>query len=243
MTEYTLSVNEKKYKLTDEFRRSIERHAELKYESNDYMSCWWKKIDGDPVLVIETSGYIVPWEKLDQASFEMVDVSDTDDDAELIDNGNGVQSIDPDDMPSNDSGADEERTHFTVTPRDVDDIPQPDVDDADTIPPEPMEIDGTELVKVIPKDPYVDEYWGAGRAITKMDSWVEWNVQARADNPRPHSDDTDSHDQFESLCRTYDCEVVATMQTTGKPDEKAGSVKRKGEDWYEGDVVGDRWNV
>jgi len=113
--QYTVDLNGKRYELNEEARRSIQKRARLEYEENERFSCWWKTASheqyeddeweenvhdaGDPVLVIETQGYMVPWEKLDKLNVEMQDAgpfSDMDSggqDADSVDSGGGFHQF------------------------------------------------------------------------------------------------------------------------------------------------------
>jgi hypothetical protein len=218
MSEYTLDLNGKRYRLSDEFRESIEKRARLEYEGNEQFSCWWKTDDGDPVLVIETVGVMAPWDDIDQLEMNM--------------------------NPEEKRRGEIERNHFRLTPQRFDEVPDPGGHDPDRIPAEPDELDSSKMIMWVPEHPEIDVTWSAGQAMVPVDSWVEWNVQEKAEQPRPEKGKKDSHDAFESLCRTYDCEVIEEANPSNNiPQDISGQVQRKGKDWYDGDVVGDRWNV
>jgi hypothetical protein len=249
MTEYTIDVNGKRYKLSDKFREAIEERAEREYSGNERFSCWWKNDDGDPTLVIETYGKMVPWDRLDQLEMQMepeIELASDDDvvDPDDVDSGNGMAEQKPPDRDPSPRDVNFGRQHFGLTPHRFEEVPQPGGDDPEKIPPKPKKLDEPSLVKWIPRHPDVDVRWDAGEAISPMDSWVEWNVQEKAEQPRPIKDKINSHDAIESLCQIHDCEVVATAEPSNDIDKTvSGSVERKGEDWFEGDVVGDRWNI
>lgn len=263
--DYTLELNDKVYGLTDEFLEAIAENAHRQYDENEMFECWWKRIDGDPVLVIETFGRQVPFDDLDELEMEMKEIDDapdTDtDDAQTADNdsGNGMRTVPKDQATDDDheeEGAESERTFFSMTPQRYEEIPQPDGDEPDQIPAETQQIgDDPTLVWWVPSDPAVEERWETGRAIVACDSWVEWNVQARADDPSLTFDaetgeyerNGDSHDQWESLCEYYDCPVVAERQPSQQP---AGQEQRKPDGWYDdkdldpnSGAVGNRWNL
>lgn len=265
-TEYTIDVNDTRYELNKEFRAMIQERAHSEYKENDFFSCWWKIANpddysdeewdennheaGDPILVIETRGPIVPWDQIDELEFEMQDISEQadDDDADYhedeIDEGNGMKTIDPDSVEQEDDVDEEdedmERTHFPMTPQKYEEIPSPDGEEPDKLPPKPISMDDDPaLVWWIPRHPDIEERWSAGEAITKSSSWVEWNVQARADEIAPDPDGEDkptSHDRFESMLKHCDCSKLAevsTNQNTPSDDEPSGQVERKGEDSFE----------
>lgn len=257
--QYTVTLNDKKYELNEDWRESIQRRAELEYEENHRFSCWWKVAsatdaedsiheEGDPILVIETAGPMVPWENLDQLELEMQDTSAFDGvdagSASDMDSGNGMRTVKPDEVKDSDSEEQEKsRTHFEVTPQDFQDVPSPDGEDPDKIPPKPEEFDEPNMVMWVPEDPDIEHIWEAGEAITSCDSWVEWNVQAKADQPR--SDKDDSHDHFESLAQMNDCEKVGELQPSQEPkpdnnDDNSDDVPQK---FKEGTAGGGHWNV
>jgi len=246
MTEHTIDINGKRYELNDSFKESLQRRARGEYRGNEMFSCWWKAEDGDPILVIETEGVMVPWDNLDQLEVEMQDISqqpdNDDDEVRDIDSGNGMKTVPPEDVDLDEDGEGQDigRTHFPVTPRSFEEVPSPDGEDPTKVPPKPVEMDDEpKLVAWVPADPERDENWGAGEALAPMHSWVEWNVQARADEV--------GHDHYESLCKSHDCEKVGEYQTKQKPPEKneeSGSVKRKGKQQFEeGKYGGDNFHV
>lgn len=268
---YTVTLNNKVYALTNSFREAIVERAEGEYSGNHRFSCWWKVAreppedasskqwklwnenpheDGDPVLVIETLGETVPWERLDQLDVDMepmgmvvVDEEDSDDETDDVDAGNGMKTVPPEDvdMSEPEHEIDVGRTHFGVTPHRYEDVPDPGSDDPEKVPPKPDEVDGPMLVKWIPDNPNIEHTWSTGEAMTVMDSWVEWNIQLRADQPR--GEKSTSHDAFESLCRIHGCPVVAEAATQDIPED-SGSVKRKGkESFKEGKYGGNNWTV
>lgn len=250
-TEYTIDVNGRRYRLNEDFREAIETRARHEYEDNPRFSCWWMVADpahyddeewensvherGDPILVIETEGPMVPWENLDQLEVGMFD---DDDEEEEKDNGNGTV-LEPDD------DTEVERTHFDITPSDYEEVPGPQGIDPSKVPAKPESYDEPVMVSWVPEDPDLDHTWGAGEAITSVYSWVEWNVQKRADQPQPSEDKPDCHDRFESLCRVFDCEKVGEVSTKQDiPSDTPGSVERKGEDAFEdGRYGGGHWSV
>jgi len=57
------------------------------------------------------------------------------------------------------------------------------------------------------------------------DSWIEWNVQARADQPqlsRGNNKDN-SHDHWESLLNYHDCSVVGELGLSQEPGANSNS--------------------
>lgn len=239
--EYTVTLNGTVYEMSEEWRDAIERRAELEYEGNDQFSCWWKVATeadaesndihevGDPILVIETVGVNVPWERLDQLEVE----EETNDSFDGVDTG--------------DESEEKSRMHFEVTPQDFEDVPSPEGEDPQRVPQKPEEFDEASMVMWVPDNPDIEHSWGTGEAIMPMSNWVEWNVQAKANQPRPVRDKDSSHDHFESLAQSYDSEKIGEVKQdesgSGTKRGPSGSKKRKGKDWFEGDAVGDRWNV
>lgn len=261
--QYTIDVNNSRYQLNEEFRASITGRAEREFAENEYVSCWWRVADssdendadsvheqGDPILVIETVGPIVPWENLDQLELEMQDTNsfqeyDTGSGSD-VDEGSGMKTIKPGEVTESDDEREIPRTHFGVTPQSFEEMPSPDGESEDKIPQEPVEFSEPTLVKWVPDNPDVTHSWATGRAMVSVDSWVEWNVQQRANQLR--TDDGDNwHNHYESMLQMHDCEKVAELQPNQSPpdtsSEPSGSEKRKGKDWFEGNAVGDRWNV
>lgn len=246
MTEYTIDLNGKRYKLSEDFREAIEERARREYEKNDSFSCWWSIANpenyadeewrenihekGDPILTIETNGVMVPWDRLDKIEADMGD----DAGGMLFEN---AESVSPEEMFG--------RTHHSITPHDFEKVPEPQATDPEKIPPKPEELgDDPELVMFLPRHPDVEHTWSAGEAIAPMSTWVEWNVQQKANQPRPRKDKDSSHDAFESLCKIYDCEVVGQYTPTSEIPKESGQVERKGEEAYEdGKYGGGHWNV
>lgn len=248
--EYTVSLNGQVYEVNEEWRSAVERRAELAYEGNEMFSCWWRVADasdeadddtvheeGDPILVIETAGPIVPWDSLDQLEMEMQDTSAYQEHdpgtGSDVDEGNGMKTIKPDKVRDDNQGSDDTeeipRTHFGITPQSFEELPSPDGERPDRIPPKPQEFDEPKLVFWIPEDPDIEHTWSTGEAIAPMDTWDEWNLQQKANQPRPKKEKPDSHDHFESLAGMYGAEVVAKLAPKQKPDKSQSSQKPQGE--------------
>lgn len=274
LNPYTVGLNDTKYALSKELRESVERRARNAFSENYRFSCWWKVADasdaqdedtvheeGDPILVIETAGPIAPWEDLDQLEVEEQDVSAYDgiDQGDGMDSGSGMRTIDRDSVQGGEDDGEQEidRTHFGVTPQDFEEMPSPDGERPDRIPAKPVEFDEPTMVCFIPDNPEVDHSWATGEAITSVDTWVEWNVQQRANQPRPdHASDErelkdDSHDHWESLVQMHDSPKVAKLVPTQddnsddsrKPDGESSAEKERGSDFEDGKYNGDNWHV
>jgi len=214
--QYTVDLNGKRYSLNKEARKSIQNRAANEYEANKRFSCFWKQASpeqysdgeweenihdkGDPVLVIETEGVMVPWEKLDKLNVEMEDAEP---------------------FADMDSGSDEAekvigRTHFEQDPEQYEGVESPDGEEEDKIPQAPKEMpDHPMMIQWIPDHPDINHEWAAGEALTPTISWVEWNVQKYADQPRMKEDgDGDGHNHWESLLKGYGCEVVSELSVS-----------------------------
>lgn len=234
-TRFTITVNETKYALNEKFRERIERLAENVYGDNNRFSCWWKVVSeedaekkdihsvGDPTLVIETEGTTVPWERLDQLQ---------------------VEDQSTEQYQSHDSGEDgseeKNRTHFSVTPSEYEELPSPDGEEQERVPESPRDFDEPQMVVFVPEDPDRTHTWGTGEAIAPMCNWVEWNVQARADQPRV--DYEDSHNHWESLLEMDGCDDVETDVSS---ELDSSGVSDSGDDkWDEsGKYGGQGWQV
>lgn len=243
LPEYTINLNGKVYELNKDARDAIRKRAEHEYEGNEMFSAWWTVADpedytdegwensihakGDPVLVIETEGTMVPWDKLDQLNVEMQEVgpqsqldnmSQGGGQKQDQDNGNGLKTLDPDGGDVSDASRIVGRTHFGITPQNFEEVPSPDGEDDDKIPPKPVELgDDPKMVYWVPNHPDVEHTWSAGEAITSMYNRVEWNVQKRANQPRLTVDKDNSHDLWESMLQGRECDVVAKLSPTQKP--------------------------
>lgn len=281
--QYTVTVNGKRYELNEEVRSYIQDCARQQYSENWYFSCWWKTASedqydddvwdekvheaGDPVLVIETAGPVVPWERLDQLNVEMQEagpeseldreMDDTSDDE--LDAGNGMRTIDRDavDTDSDDALDDAEktigRTHFSQVPQGFEEVADPDGEEEDKIPAKPMKLgDEPSLVKWVPDHPDVTHTWAAGEAITAVQSRVEWNVQEKANQPRLQEEKDNSHDHWQSILEGMDCESIEadeagendTDDILDKVDEGGDADDRDIPDEFEnGKAGGGHWRV
>lgn len=264
--EYTVEINNKQYSLNEEARRLIQERAEHEYSANGMFSCWWKVASpdqyeednweenihdtGDPVLVIETEGVMVPWESLDSLNVEMQEVGpesqldrEMDDDSQ--DNGNGVRTIDADEL--DDVEKDVGRTHFSLTPEQFEEVPDPDGEEPDKIPAKPVEMGGEpSLILWLPDHPEIEHTWAAGEAVLPVASRVEWNVQKKADQPRPDGSKGTSHDHWETILKSQDCEVVAELapsQTPPSGEDSDGSDEDVPEHFKTGKYGGGNWSV
>lgn len=231
---YTIDINGKRYELSESFREAITERARREYRKNNQFSCWWSVQGGDPILTIETEGVMVPWEQLETLDVQMTEYREPPED----DPGNGML------IPEDEQGDDVfDPEVFALTPHRFEEVPTPENEDPEKIPTKPERFDEPAMIMWVPDHPDIDEVWGAGEAITSISSWVEWNVQKKADQPRPTKDKRNSHDSFESLCRIHDCEVVGEYEQSDTP-EKSGSVERKGEQAFdEGRFGGGHWDV
>jgi hypothetical protein len=262
--EFTVTLNGTEYAVNESWRNSIEKRARNEYSENHLFECFWRVADesdaeesdihqkGDPILVIETEGPMVPWEKLDQLeleeqtpeAFDGVDTGGGSD----VDEGNGMRTVKPGEVQDSDEEREKNRTHFEVTPQDFQDVPSPEGEDPERVPAKPEEFDSPKMVMWVPDNPEIEHSWDAGEAISPMYNWVEWNVQAKADQPRPAREKDSSHDHFETLAQSHDCEEVGEVseQELSDPDtsEPSGSVQRKGKDSFEdGKYGGGHWSV
>lgn len=270
--QYTVDLNGKRYSLNEEARERIQTRAKNEYSDNPMFSCWWRVAtaededdedtvhqEGDPILVIETEGTIVPWEKLDQLELEMQDTSayqefDTGSGSD-VDEGNGMKTIKPGEVQDGagaEGGKEKSRTHFGITPQGFQEVPSPDGEDPNKVPPKPVEFDEPKLVYWIPEHPDIEHSWSAGEALAPMANWVEWNVQQKANQPRLTKDKADSHDHWESILKMDECSVVAELapkQTPDKSDDDSSSgdsaaVQRQGKDSFEnGRFGGNNWTI
>lgn len=264
---YTVALNRKRYALNESARESVERQAELEYEENEEFSCWWKVAskeqysdeqweqnvhqEGDPILVIETRGIMTPWDDMDTLDVEMENAESFggmgDDGADVIDSGNGMKSFDPNSMSGDDAEKVIGRTHFEHTPRSYEEVPSPDGEEKDKIPPKPIEMgDEPLLVSWVPNHPDITHTWSAGEGIIPTHSWVEWNVQARANQPRIPEDKQDSHDHWEALLNHHECPVVSEMSLSQEPGGEAESTVEESTDTVTdmgGRANGNNWTV
>jgi len=235
-SQFTVALNGTVYELNNAARKAIQTRARNEYAGNKQFSCWWKRASpeqydttdewentvheaGDPVLVIETTGRMTPWEDLDQLEPETEQARDADD-ADAIDSGNGMQSLDPDalDSPDGDLERTAGRTHFEHTPQEYEDVPSPDGEDEQKIPAAPAEMgEHPMLIKWVPDSPEVEHRWSAGEAIVPTHSWVEWNVQQYANQPQIGTDKDDSHDHWQALLQMHDCEKI--KQTVSETED------------------------
>jgi hypothetical protein len=275
--EYTLRLNGKVYELNKDARKAIQDRARHEYAENSMFTCFWKQASpeqyadgewqetiheqGDPVLVIETEGSMVPWERMDKLQVEMQEVGpqsqldrqmDRDDDSkpDERDNGNGLKTIDPSDVDDDDEPEKQiGRTHFGITPQQFEEVPSPDGEEPDKIPPKPIEMDeDPALVKWIPEHPDIDHSWAAGEAICSMYNRVEWNVQAKVDQPRLDKNKDNSHDHWKSLLGLYDCEVVSELAPSQRPPTDTKEPRDPSDDdvadkFEDGIAGGDNWRV
>jgi len=189
-------------------------------------------------------GEWVPMDRLEQLDFEMQEVEqeqgDADsDDSEDLDSGNGMKSVPKDDVDMETDPTESEEleadTKFMVTHPSKEYVPQPEEDDPDKIPPHPEELpENPSLVAWIP-DNDCTEVWSTGRALIPVDTNVTWNLQIRADeaiegSTKMEEQDgeivevarTNRHDEWEDMCKHFDCEVIAERQPTDTPPSDSG---------------------
>lgn len=249
---YTVTLNETKYELNQAARQRIQRRAEHEYAENHLFSCWWKTASesdadeseiheaGDPILVIETEGVMVPWERLDQLELEE---QTTDAFGEMDTGSNDMKKTAVD----GEDDREKERAHFGVTPQEFEEVPSPEGEDADKIPAKPESFDEPNMVVFVPDNPDVEHKWDAGEAMTAMHNWVEWNVQAKANQPTDENDDRHTH--WESLLQADDCAEVGTVEPDESDDildnvEEGGQSDKDVPDRFiNGTANGNNWNV
>lgn len=264
--QLTIQVNGKEYALNENLKQSLEERAEIAFEGNRYVDFYWKENGrGDPILVIDTAGEMVPVDRLERLEFEYQDVDS--EEREDIDNGNGVKSVPKEDVDLNpgdgpnspNEEAEVPDTSFMVTHPNKNYVPQPEEDDSDKVPPHPDELpEDPTYVQWVPEDDSLTEHWSTGRTLIPLDQFVEWNLQSRADEapdgsmkkPSPEKEvpKTTRHDEWEKMLERNGCEVVATKQPTHTPDipeednSQSGYNGRSRED-IGGKFDGNNWNV
>lgn len=197
--ELSITVNNTVYELSDEFKQDVEDLAESFYDGNDFIELCWREaaaneaeghMEGDPILCIETSGHVVPWENLSEFT---------------VDEGDDI--VDAEDIPD---------IKEMVVPEEYRNIPDPDDDDIDTWIPEPEkynESDGPVLAFPAPEDTRA-ERWETGRSLTKLYTIVEWNLQLRADTAYTvyENSNANSHDDWELWLESTNCTAVAEKE-------------------------------
>ncbi len=270
-TGYTVRLNGKRYQLNEEMRDAIQARARSEYEENEMFSCFWKTAspsqypdgeweqnmhdEGDPVLVIETEGPIVPWDRMDTLNVEMQEVgpeSQLDremDRSDEQDNGNGVKTMDPNDLDDDEIEKEIGRTHFSMTPQSFEEVPDPDGEEPDKIPAKPTELgEDPALIAWVPNHPDIDHTWAAGEAICSMYNRVEWNVQKKINQPRPIRETDDSHDHWESLLAIHNCEKIGELGPSQRPPNQATEQRDPSDDdvpdkFEDGKAGGGNWRV
>ena len=272
--QFVLRLNGKLFDLNEDMRKSIQDRAASAYRENWSFECFWKNAaptqyedgewennvhdEGDPILVIETEGPMVPWDKLDQLDVQMQEPepdSGFDGTGQGQDSGADMQMVSPRDMDDDDEKElDTGRTHFAVTPQEYEEVPDPDGEQPDKIPAKPDQMgDDPAMVGWVPDNPNVEHTWSTGEAIVPMYSRVEWNVQKRADQPKPQMDGGNSHDSWESTLGIFDCEVLdkdlepveeeSDDSTSVDESKDSGSAQRKGDEFEKGKFGGNNWAV
>jgi hypothetical protein len=239
----TVTVNGKTYALNDSFKREIEQIAENEYGDNEFLSYYWRVADdsdddhneGDALLCIETEGKMVPWDKLSEFEMQMESVGpqfimpdDSTDDSDHSDNGNGTQSIDGDSISaSGDDTIDDFK--LPMFPRGYRPIPDADDGRFDTVPPAPKKYDESEpiLLVPIPMDTR-EERWAAGEAMIPVSTYVEWNMQRRADTAPAYGTESHghSHDKWEAWLENHG--VMSSQRATKEPSARRDARRRRG---------------
>lgn len=233
--ELSLRVNGTVYRLSDDLTDHIEGLAESLYDENEHLSYYWRVADaedarngrhekGDPLLCIDTSGVMVPWQQLSEFEIEVEEdspgIPGGSDDTTATDNGNGVQTVDPDESDDDESVEDFKMPMF---PEQYRPIPDPDDDDAETMPPSPerFDEDGGPIVNMPVPENERQERWDTGRSMVPLSTTVEWNLQRRADTTHLYGpeDGGHSHDEWEQLLELTDCEVTGHVQASNPPSE------------------------
>lgn len=262
--QMTLVLNGREYALNEKFKNHVERMVESAYGENQFLEYYWDIQNGDPVVCIETDGVMVPWEQLSEFQFEVEQFDDDDsDDPQTTDtdNGNGVKTVDRDDVDMDDEELEEFK--MTMTPQHFRPIPDPQDGEYATWPHEMEEYDEElgPIVNMPTPENLRDERWETGRAMVPMSTNVVWNIQKRADSTynlpgdydpnRDRSDlegpaPTDSHDDWEWLCRGYHCDVVGKVKPKNTPTEEESEEEQS--DPYDqedmgGKYQGNNWNV
>lgn len=270
--ELTVTINGTEYELNETAKGAIERRAELAFEDNEYVRTWWKEASphnyettadwddtvhsaGDPVLVIETEGPVVSWDRLDRLDPETERAAASnarDEDATSPDEhdaGNGMRTLDPDDVtgPADNAERIVGRTHFAYAPQSYEEVPSPPGEDEDKIPQEPQSAPSEPLlVAWLPERPEFTHTWGTGRAMLPIYSWVEWNVQAKADQPDLQRDTDTSHTHWEDLMDIFGCETLSESTDSTERDTAATdttSDNTQSTDDIGGKYGGSNWHV
>lgn len=262
----SVCVNGKVYRLSDDFKASIEKIAENEYGENNFLSYHWRIADsddeehesGDPLLCIETEGHYVPWDSLSEFELEMQErgpqmidpSSDDDTEPQERDNGNGVKTVKKDEVDMDDDEPDDMQDFkMTMMPQNFRPIPDPDDGKFSTFPTEPREYDeeaGPIMVIPIPQNQR-EERWAAGRSLVPVFTCVEWNLQKRADTVDSFgtNEHGNSHDKWQDWLERLDCDVTGTLQPKNPPEEQDS--ENAGEMYEQDDVgpkyQGNNWHV
>ena len=251
------------YELSEDARSAIERRAEAAFGENPRLDYWWETYNdtfeqhhgpnqvshgqyGDPVLVIETEGKIVPAENIVQPQqAEMIDASDAQSvDEEEESTGSDMMTLLPErDQPEQQSYSLEQVVRDSIETR------EEQIEDG-RLPRAPEE--EPEVPHFIQTVPEVDgENWSTAKAMFPAAGMYYWDVQARIDYPPVLPEQTKeearqrSHERWQSNMNRWDCETVNETKHTSDEEERkpwdyssaeADETKDRGE-------VGTRWNL
>lgn len=214
----SITVNGTEYQLSAEVLSMVEGLADREYGENEFLDYYWRIAGtegehdaGDPILVIETEGPMVPREDLTEMKIEPANEPVPQD----VDNGDTTME------QRDDENNELEDLKQVIYPKDFRAYPDPEDDDFDTLPPEPEAFndDEPEMITPIP-DSDRDERWSSGRAIVAKHSHVEWNVQKRADSAANYVDNNlDDHDAWEAMLQGLGCTELGSVDTSTTPDD------------------------
>ena len=253
------------YELSDKAQERLLRSAEIAYEKNQYVDCWFETYDdsfeeahpgacpraqyGDPIIVIETEGPMVPADRVVQPQeAKSIDSSQLeDDDAELVDekdNGGDMMTVLPDrDNPDKANYSVEQLVKDSIETR------SEQIENG-RLPRRPHE--EPEVPQFIQLMPELDgTVWSTAEAMFPVGGFYYRNVQTRIDYPPTPPSKTleqarqESHETWQEMLENMDC------KKTKKERHKSAQEERKPWDYDSTDTdetvndgeVGARWNL
>ena len=253
------------YKLNEDARSAIERRAEIAFEENTLFDYWWETYNdtfedhhgpnqvsraqyGDPVLVIETEGKVVPAENVVQPQqAQMIDASETDnmkEGGEENTKGSDMMTL----LPERDE-PDEEDYSLEQLARSYIESREEQIEDG-RLPREPKEEPKVpHFIQTVPE--LGGENWSTAKAMFPAAGMYYWDVQARIDYPPVMPDQTKeqarqlTHERWEENFERWGCEIVDEKRHTSDEEERKPWDYSSGEADETKDMgeVGTRWNL
>lgn len=240
--DLTVYCNNKKYKLSEKCIEHFETIAENSFSENEYVDVHTREFDknmyqnypsceaakGEPVIIIETAGHVVPIDNIIQPTEE---------------SNTTFESI-PEEKEDNDNYSIEHeyRERLNQPPSETEPSPYQKQIDQGRIPEMPRQED--EEPQMVVGVPEVEgTTWSTKKAIIPQEGFYFFNIQKRIDNPE-YTETKNYQKRWEVLLKSMNCEVLETdVDKSDQEKRKPWDYSQKDGNNADSNAVGSRYHL